>query len=72
MKIDFNEAAEMLKEELTDPSKSRRRLYWLGTALYHILKYLGKRARVICSDEIPKRYDFMRTGYNDGNLNRNL
>ena len=75
MKIDFNEAAEMLRRtagHFTDPSKSRRRLYWLGTALYHILKYLGKRARVICSDEIPKRYDFMRTGYNDGNLNRNL
>lgn len=69
MKIDFDEAVTLLKNS--------KDVYILihqspdgdctgsGTALYHILKYLGKRARVICSDEIPKRYEFLRRGYAD-------
>ena len=69
MKIDFNEAAEMLKNcgdaYILIHQSPDGDCTGSGTALYHILKYLGKRARVICSDEIPKRYDFMRTGYND-------
>lgn len=33
--------------------------------LYHILKELGKRSRVLCSDEIPARYSFVSEKYTD-------
>ncbi len=34
-----------------------------GFALYYGLKQLGKRVRVVCSDEFPPRYDFLFEGY---------
>ncbi len=34
-----------------------------GYALYFALKQLGKRARVVCSDEPPERYMFLLEGY---------
>lgn len=34
-----------------------------GFALYYGLSQLGKRARVVCSDEFPPRYDFLFEGY---------
>ncbi len=34
-----------------------------GTALYYIFRSMGKKAKVICSDDIPKRFDFMRVEY---------
>lgn len=40
-----------------------------GLALQDILKSLGKRSRVICCDEFPKRYDFMtKCADNDTNF----
>lgn len=33
--------------------------------LYHILAQLGKRSKVLCSDEIPARYDFITSKYHD-------
>lgn len=69
MKIDYNEAAEILKKSenvyILIHQSPDGDCIGSGTALYHILKYMGKRARVICSDEIPERYAFMRTGYSD-------
>ncbi|MGN1481383.1 DHH family phosphoesterase [Porcipelethomonas sp.] len=69
MKIDFNEAAQILKNcedaYILIHQSPDGDCTGSGTALYHILEYMGKRARVICSDEIPKRYAFMRTEYRD-------
>ncbi len=36
-----------------------------GYALYFALKQLGKRARVVCSDEPPERYLFLLEGYEE-------
>lgn len=33
--------------------------------LYHILRRLGKRSKVLCSDEIPSRYSFLKEKYTD-------
>ena len=50
MKIDFNEAAEMLKNcgdaYILIHQSPDGDCTGSGTALYHILKYLGKRARI--------------------------
>jgi len=69
MKIGFNEAAEILRGcenayILTHQSPDGDCI-GSGTALYYILKQMGKNARVLCSDEIPSRFDFMREGYTD-------
>ncbi len=69
MKIDFNTAADILRScdnayILTHQSPDGDCI-GSGTALYYILKSMGKKARVLCSDEIPKRFDFMRTDYTD-------
>lgn len=69
MKINFNQAAEMLKNcedaYILIHQSPDGDCTGSGTALYYILTKMGKRARVICSDEIPKRYDFMREEYED-------
>lgn len=69
MKIDFNEAAEMLKKcddaYILIHQSPDGDCTGSGTAIYFILKSMGKRARVICSDEIPKRYAFIREEYID-------
>ena len=69
MKIDFNTAAEMLKNcdnaYILIHQSPDGDCVGSGTALYYILKSMGKKARVICSDEIPHRFDFMREEYKD-------
>lgn len=69
MKIDFNEAAELLKNcnnaYILIHQSPDGDCTGSGTALYHMLKFMGKKARVICSDEIPKRYGFITKGYVD-------
>ena len=69
MNIDFNEAAEILKNcdnvYILIHQSPDGDCIGSGTALYHMLRYMGKRARVVCSDEIPKRYAFMQEGYTD-------
>lgn len=69
MTIDFKEAAEILKScgnaYILIHQSPDGDCIGSGTALYHILKYMGKKARVICSDEIPKRYDFLTESYTD-------
>ncbi len=69
MKIDFNEAAELLKQcnnaYILIHQSPDGDCTGSGMAIYHMLKYLGKRARVICSDEIPARYSFITAGYTD-------
>lgn len=69
MKIDFNSAAEMLKNcedaYILIHQSPDGDCTGSGTALYHILKSMGKKARVICSDKIPERYNFMREEYVD-------
>lgn len=69
MNIDFNEAAEILKNcdnvYILIHQSPDGDCIGSGTALYHMLRYMGKRARVVCSDEIPKRYAFMQEGYID-------
>ncbi len=69
MNIDFKTAADILKGcssayILTHQSPDGDCI-GSGTALYYMLKSMGKKSRVLCSDEIPKRFDFMRTGYSE-------
>ncbi len=67
MEIDFNSAAEMLKNcksaYILIHQSPDGDCIGAGTALYYILRGMGKKARVICSDTIPKRYDFMHEEY---------
>lgn len=69
MKIDFNEAAELLKNcgnaYILIHQSPDGDCIGSGIALYHILKHMGKKAKVVCSDEIPKRYGFMTESYTD-------
>ena len=69
MKIDFNEAAGLLKNcgnaYILIHQSPDGDCTGSGAALYHILKYMGKKAKIICSDEIPKRYGFITDGYTD-------
>lgn len=69
MEIDYKEAAELLKNcedaYILIHQSPDGDCIGAGTALYYILKDMGKRARVICSDEIPARYNFMREEYKD-------
>ncbi len=69
MKIDFSEAAELLKNcgnaYILIHQSPDGDCTGSGTAIYHMLKYMGKKARVICSDEIPPRYKFITDGYTD-------
>lgn len=69
MNIDFAEAAEILKScdnvYILIHQSPDGDCIGAGAAIYHILKHMGKRARVICPDEIPERYDFMMQGYTD-------
>lgn len=69
MKIDFNEAAGLLKNcenaYILIHQSPDGDCTGSGIALYHILKYMGKKAKVICSDEIPARYDFLTESYID-------
>ena len=63
MLIDLSEAVEFLKgcEDaviLTHQSPDGDCI-GAGFALNDLLEALGKRSRVLCSDEFPKRYDFM-------------
>ncbi len=67
MNIDFKAAAEILKScgnayILTHQSPDGDCI-GSGTALYYILKSMGKKAKVLCSDEIPHKFDFMRKDY---------
>lgn len=69
MNIDFNEAAKLLKNcdnaYILIHQSPDGDCIGSGMALYHILKYMGKKARVICSDEIPERYKFLKDDYTD-------
>ncbi len=69
MKIDFKEAAELLKNcgnaYILIHQSPDGDCTGSGTAIYHMLKHMGKKAKVVCSDEIPDRYNFMTNGYVD-------
>lgn len=69
MKIDFNEAAELLKNcgnaYILIHQSPDGDCTGAGTAIYHMLRYLGKKAKIICSDEIPSRYSFITGSYTD-------
>lgn len=63
MRINFSETAKFLKScedavILTHQSPDGDCI-GAGFALKDILSALGKRSRVLCCDEFPKRYDFM-------------
>lgn len=67
MQINFEEAAEFLRENdcyhiLTHASPDGDTI-GSGFGLCAILRKMGKKANVYCSDELPKRYDFMYEGY---------
>lgn len=69
MEIDFNSTAEMLKNcksaYILIHQSPDGDCIGAGTALYYILRSMGKKARVVCSDAIPHRYDFMHEEYAD-------
>lgn len=67
MQINFEEAADFLRENdcyhiLTHASPDGDTI-GSGFGLCAILRKMGKKANVYCSDELPKRYDFMYEGY---------
>ena len=67
MKIEINEAAEFLRSHdnfliLMHASPDGDTL-GCGFALCTALQRMGKKAEVICPDEIPHRFDYMREGY---------
>lgn len=67
MQINFEEAAEFLRENdcyhiLTHASPDGDTI-GSGFGLCAILRKMGKKANVYCSDELPKRYDFMYEAY---------
>lgn len=67
MKIGYSEAAEFLKSRdnfyiLTHASPDGDTV-GSGFGLCYMLRKMGKHANVYCSDEFPKRYDFMYEGY---------
>ena len=39
-----------------------------GFALWHALTSLGKKARVLCNDGLPRRYEFLAPGYEPGDF----
>ncbi len=66
MKIEINEAAEFLKSHddyliLMHASPDGDTL-GCGFALCTALQRMGKRAKAVCPDEIPHRFDYMREG----------
>lgn len=72
MQINFEEAAEFLRENdcyhiLTHASPDGDTI-GSGFGLCAILRKMGKKANVYCSDELPKRYDFMYEGYEPQNF----
>lgn len=67
MKIGYNETAEFLKSRdnfyiLTHASPDGDTV-GSGFGLCYMLRKMGKHANVYCSDEFPKRYDFLYEGY---------
>lgn len=69
MNIDINAAADILKNcgnayILTHQSPDGD-CVGSGTALWFVLKSMGKKAKVLCSDEIPHRFDFIREEYEE-------
>ena len=63
MQISLLEIAEILKEKdnfyiLTHKSPDGDTI-GSAYALYYALKQLNKKAKVLCSDDIPRRYDFL-------------
>lgn len=69
MKINYEQAAKMLSEcgnaYILIHQSPDGDCIGSGMAIYHILKSMGKKARVLCSDEIPKRYSHMTRDYVD-------
>ncbi len=67
MEIDFDSTAEMLKNcksaYILIHQSPDGDCIGAGTALYYILRSMGKKAKVLCSDIIPHRYDFMHEEY---------
>lgn len=66
MKIEINEAAEFLRSHddyliLMHASPDGDTL-GCGYALCTALQRMGKRAKAVCPDEIPHRFDYMREG----------
>lgn len=66
MKIEINEAAEFLRSHddyliLMHASPDGDTL-GCGYALCTALQRIGKRAKAVCPDEIPHRFDYMREG----------
>lgn len=72
MKIDFKKAAELLKNcgnsYILIHQSPDGDCIGSGTALYHMLRFMGKKAKVVCPDDIPNRYGFITDGYADENF----
>ncbi|MBZ4671335.1 MAG: bifunctional oligoribonuclease and phosphatase NrnA [Clostridiales bacterium] len=69
MLIDFQKAAEILKNSqnvyvISHQSPDGDTL-GSGFALVYFLRNLGKKANLICSDEIPPKFKFLSEGYAD-------
>lgn len=69
MIINLKETADLLKSKdniyiLTHQSPDGDTIC-SAYGLYHILKEMGKRSRVLCADAIPPRYDFLTKKYRD-------
>ncbi len=67
MKIDFSQAGEIIRscEDVYILCHQNPDGDTLGSgfALWNALKDMGKRAKVLCSDGFPKRYNFLYEGY---------
>lgn len=67
MHISVNECCELLKKEDNIVILSHRNpdgdTFGCAFALYNILKFLGKKSRVECSDGFSDRYSFLYEGY---------
>ena len=69
MNIDYKKAAELLKNcgnaYILIHQSPDGDCIGSGMTVYHILKSMGKKARILCSDDIPKRYSFITEDYID-------
>lgn len=69
MKIDYNEAADILKNcgnayVLIHQSPDGD-CVGAGHTIYHMFRAMGKKAKILCSDEISDRFAFIKKDYED-------
>ena len=69
MDIDYKKAAELLKNcgnaYILIHQSPDGDCIGAGMTIYHLLKSMGKKAKILCSDDIPKRYAFLTEDYED-------